>query len=1785
MIINMTKYFILNVINRPTLIRTRCELSARFARFVICLLMAVAWAAPRPVAAQRTAYCASGATVSDSSIIYRFSLGNIDSESNDCATYTDYTKLSTSVTTGETVDFRLTLGKCQSDSTRRYQTAKIFVDWDQNGEFDEAAAQTLVTASTSSAAQPTFTERLAIPEDAAPGATRMRIISWEDRRNGTDYPEDVAPCGDYPYGETEDYTLTIQAPGVPVIADAGEDQTVVGDKKDGSASVELDGSGSTGPITTYRWTEDEKELEKKREKPKISFTPGSHLVVLTVSDKEGNTDSDTVQITVTPPAAPVVADAGEDQRLLSTQDDGSALVTLDGTGSTGSITAYRWTEGSTPISENAEPEVLLSVGQHEITLTVTDESGNTDTDIVLIVVNQPPRADAGPDQRTTAKKDGKDVKVRLDASASSDNGGTIVDYAWAWDDQTAEGPKPTVSLAEGTYSITLTVTDDQGATDTDNVLITILPPASTPSPGFTLSASSVTEDEDFAGTRTVSIAPDQDSPSATYSFSPVLSSIDFAEVVYNPAERTIAITATPDAFGEVSINVVATDRSNPNNIALETLLLAVEGVNDPPTRIATLSPLSVRQDSEPRVLDLSKIFSDVDGDELSYTTQSSNPALVIPTVEGSNLLLTTAAGQTGEATVTVSATDDKSPPVSTSFLLTVLSSTTNLPPVADAGEDIRVTDEDGDGEIGVPLNGAGSQDEDGAISRYEWRWGVNSVLGKHPKISLTEGETPVILTVTDEEGETGSDTVMVTVLKAENAPLEQERAKQLGGPGVVGLSNSIADNERNLYLLGSFSGIVDFDPSAASYLLNGGRRGDFFVAKYAPNGSLIFVNQIEVNTLSGESYPENITLDNDQNIFVAASFIGSITLENTTLTSVDNSRDILLARYNADGSLSFAHRLGNSGTEYGHSLATTPDNKILLLGRFQDEVDFDPSAAEARRQAEDWDIYLARFTPGGLLEQVTSFGGDDFQTANRMVVDSEGNIIIAGSYKNQITLDKAHVQESTRNGFVATLRPDLTIRASLPFLTPENPANDPPTVSLSLHTDGENNTVVLGNFSGRLEVADQVAESPGREDNIFIAKLQSDLGLDFFREYGGAYSENATDVLIDPAGHYLLAGTFDNELDLDRSLSEDNLYSVGEINGFLATLDSAGNVGEVQHIKGDGSVNPRQLFWQSDDRSSLTLTGTFKENITFGDGSSLQSLGELHIFIARLLWEVDQLAPTVEPTFPRELIIRNENSLSLAVRATDAGGIRAGRFGYVGLSSADTITLEAIEAEDDTYRKIIAADQLLEEDSLGIRYRFAFTDAAGNTSEASGITYWQYEPTAFSSRRAPAGPWREIGNKTSDELSIADFNILAFPFEAQSASQVLEALGTPSDSLWRLFRYDPATATFPEYGVSSEFSLTDRLEPGQGYFIIMRDRNNVQFGGTVDSLSTTNGQYYHTFTLQPGWNLIGNPFPFTLDWQQVVEFPVNSVISEELAAQPLNRLPNQEGEDDYYTSSQLGAFEGAFLHWKGDNNQTLYLPTTAGRYARRNEGGRQAATATDRGWEVALVLEQGSFRSSRAGIGMRPTAREAIDWHDALSVPKPVHQPELRLDHPEAPLNRSVVPEQAYYRWSGQLVGAPGQEIRLQWDASAVRYLDQGIYLWDSVHHRLVALAEQDDYRVTMPASGTLAVQIFYGSPDRWSQQLATPSAQVGDPYPNPAFGSFQLPLILPTHPPSQPVMIDVYDLQGRLVATQSFSHLSGGYQELLVEMGEGWPSGLYYCHIQLPDEKPRVVTRKIVKR
>ena len=334
---------------------------------------------------------------------------------------------------------------------------------------------------------------------------------------------------------------------VDVAAEAGPDQLSVSP----GSTVTLDGTASTGPITTYAWT---LESRNPTDAPEVTLTDGdkatatfvaptvtadtTYVFKLTVNGGVDTTsDADTVTIVVKKPAQQLVANAGPDQLSVSP----GSTVTLDGTASTGAITTYAWTLESTDPAD--APEVTLTDGDKAtatfVAPTVTADtayvfkltvSGGADTtsdaDTVTIVVKKSvqPIANAGTDRFVD-----ESATVTLDGSGShsTDPNRQIEHYIWkSLDDSRivlADSVKPTftaprVGKGGKVLRFTLEVVDDTGLKSAaDEVTITVKNTVNdAPTAVINESADSVKPGAEFTLDGSDSTDPDGDETIKTY---------------------------------------------------------------------------------------------------------------------------------------------------------------------------------------------------------------------------------------------------------------------------------------------------------------------------------------------------------------------------------------------------------------------------------------------------------------------------------------------------------------------------------------------------------------------------------------------------------------------------------------------------------------------------------------------------------------------------------------------------------------------------------------------------------------------------------------------------------------------------------------------------------------------------------------------------------------------------------------------------------------------------------------------------------------------------------------------------------------------------------------------------------------------------------------------------------------------------------------------------------------------------------------------------------------------
>lgn len=118
------------------------------------------------------------------------------------------------------------------------------------------------------------------------------------------------------------------------------------------------------------------------------------------------------------------------------------------------------------------------------------------------------------------------------------------------------------------------------------------------------------------------------------------------------------------------------------------------------------------------------------------------------------------------------------------------------------------------------------------------------------------------------------------------------------------------------------------------------------------------------------------------------------------------------------------------------------------------------------------------------------------------------------------------------------------------------------------------------------------------------------------------------------------------------------------------------------------------------------------------------------------------------------------------------------------------------------------------------------------------------------------------------------FRMISVPLNAErpGASDILEDdLGTYDPKKWRLFQFNPTTNNY------REFPNIDLMTPGKAFWLIVRDQNKRLDSGVGKTVATNQP---FQLTLRKGWNDIGIPFNFSVQWNevQVIKGDKDSVI-------------------------------------------------------------------------------------------------------------------------------------------------------------------------------------------------------------------------------------------------------------------------------------------------------------------
>ena len=236
-------------------------------------------------------------------------------------------------------------------------------------------------------------------------------------------------------------------------------------------TVTFDAIASVGDIQFYEWDFGDGAVGEGDTVTHTFTSAGTYSVSLEVEGESGSESEATIAIAVTSPSAGNIPPKAV---ISCSQSVGSAplQVTCDAYDSSdtyGEIDSYEWNMGDGVTAHTDQiTHIYNSPGTVELTLTVKDDGGLTDTVTMPIIVGQPEGTNIPPNAIISAapEKGSEPLTVSFSAANSYDPDGQIRSYLWNFGDGTSGSG---VSLdhsfyQDAVYKVTLIVKDNSGAT-------------------------------------------------------------------------------------------------------------------------------------------------------------------------------------------------------------------------------------------------------------------------------------------------------------------------------------------------------------------------------------------------------------------------------------------------------------------------------------------------------------------------------------------------------------------------------------------------------------------------------------------------------------------------------------------------------------------------------------------------------------------------------------------------------------------------------------------------------------------------------------------------------------------------------------------------------------------------------------------------------------------------------------------------------------------------------------------------------------------------------------------------------------------------------------------------------------------------------------------------------------------------------------------------------------------------------------------------------------------------
>ena len=520
---------------------------------------------------------------------------------------------------------------------------------------------------------------------------------------------------------------------------------------------------------------------------------------------------------------------------------------------------------------------------------------------------------------------------------------------------------------------------------------------------------------------------------------------------------------------------------------------------------------------------------------------------------------------------------------------------------------------------------------------------------------------------------------------------------------------------------------------------------------------------------------------------------------------------------------------------------------------------------------------------------------------------------------------------------------------------------------------------------------------------------------------------------------------------------------------------------------------------------------------------------------------IDSTKPSITHT-PIE-IVGEGISLAITAQITDPeSGVASASLFYKNRLTASSEVILEMTLTGNNWVATIPASAIGE---VGVEYWITALNGIGLVEQTP-----HYRVSVKQTSDGPPLPYKDFGSGQSN------YRIISFPYQLdnKNAGNVFDELGQFDQFNWRLSHWDGNS--------TKELVASDPIETGWGYWLLIKNNpGKALAGGPGKSVSSP-----FSIQLKQGWNQIGNPYNFNIDWSDIQN--ANSFIG----TRPLKIFTGAP----YDNSTVLKKMEGGFVF--AEQASILIFPPSKSKTGRISESKTAPSNPFESdSWELALNIKQGELVNSISGIGMQSDAKIGFDKYDDVSLPRFIeyidltHENVINGNH----FSKDVVPTSEKHSWAFTVESNDKKEFAsIHWDNSYFTGNEKELFLIDENEKVSINMRTLNSYSFKTPTK----FKIIFGNAEYLFKEMPDGEGKILSVSPNPSHGETKITVSLPGWGKGYPVSIDLINSLGQKVTDVYFGDLVSGSHNLrwngFTATGDRPAAGIYFLRFLYSDRR-----------